>query len=42
VDKIGRILIVALRADTVYQFIVFRTFYPVQALIVAVACAAVP
>jgi hypothetical protein len=41
-EHIGRILIVALVLDTIYQLIVFKTFYPVQALIVAVACAVVP
>jgi hypothetical protein len=39
---IGRILIVALVLDTVYQVISLRAFYIVQALIVAVACAIVP
>jgi len=39
---IGRILIVALVLDTIYQLIVFKTFYPAQALIVAVTCAVVP
>lgn len=39
---IGRILIVALVLDTAYQIIVFRTFYPGEALIVAFVCAVVP
>ena len=39
---ITRIFIVALVLDTVYQLIVFKAFYVVQALIVAVACAIVP
>jgi hypothetical protein len=39
---IGRILIVALVLDTIYQLIVFKTFYPAQAVIVAVTCAVVP
>jgi hypothetical protein len=39
---IGRILIVALVLDTIYQLIVLKTFYPAQALIVAVTCAVVP
>ena len=37
-----RIFIVALVLDTVYQLIVLRAFYVVQALIVAVVCAIVP
>ena len=39
---ITRIFIVAIVLDTVYQLVVLRTFYVVQALIVAVACAIVP
>ena len=39
---ITRIFIVALVLDTVYQRLVFRAFYVVQALIVAVGCAIVP
>jgi hypothetical protein len=39
---IGRIVIVAIVLDTVYQLIALRAFYVVQALIVAVACAIVP
>ena len=39
---ITRIFIVAIVLDTVYQVMVLRTFYVVQALIVAVACAIVP
>ena len=39
---IGRIFIVALVLDTIYQIIALGAFYPVQALIVAVACAIVP
>ena len=39
---ITRIFIVAIVLDTVYQLIVLRAFYVVQALIVAVACAIVP
>ena len=38
----GRIFIVAVVLDTLYQLIVLRAFYPVQLLIVAVACAIVP
>ena len=38
----GRIFIVACVLDTTYQLLVFRTFYPIQMLIVAVACAIVP
>jgi hypothetical protein len=39
---ITRIFIVALVLDTVYQLTVFRTFYLIQTLIVAVVCAIVP
>ncbi len=38
----GRIFIVACVLDTTYQILVLRAFYPVQLLIVAVACAIVP
>lgn len=39
---VGRIVIIALVLDTLYQLIVFRAFYIVQALIVALVCAIVP
>ncbi len=39
---VGRIFIVAVVMDTTYQLLVLRAFYPVQVLIVAVACALVP
>lgn len=39
---IGRIIIVALVLDTIYQLIVFRAFYIVQAVIVALVCAVLP
>jgi hypothetical protein len=39
---IGRILIMALVLDTTYQIIVFRMFYPGQAIIVALVSAVVP
>ena len=39
---ITKIFIVAIVLDTVYQVMVLRAFYVVQALIVAVACAIVP
>ena len=38
----GRIFVVACVLDLTYQILVFRTFYPIQMLIVAVACAIVP
>jgi hypothetical protein len=38
----GRIFVIALVLDTTYQLVVLRWFYPVQLLIVAVACAIVP
>jgi hypothetical protein len=42
VRDIGRIFVMALVLDTTYQVMVLREFYPVQLLIVAVACAIVP
>ena len=39
---VGRIFLVAVLLDTTYQIIVLWAFYPVQLLIVAVACAIVP
>ena len=39
---VGRIFVVAVALDTVYQLMVLRWVYPVQVLIVAVACAVVP
>jgi len=39
---ITRIFVVAMVLDTAYQLMVFRAFYVVQALIVAVVCAIVP
>ena len=39
---IGRIFIVAIVLDTVYQLMVLRWVYPGQALIVAVVCAVMP
>jgi hypothetical protein len=39
---VGRIFIVAVVLDTIYQIIALRAFYIVQVLIVAVACAIVP
>ena len=39
---ITRIFLVAIALDTTYQVMVLRAFYPLQTLIVAVACAIVP
>ena len=39
---IGRVFIMALVMDTTYQLLVLRWLYPLQLLIVAVACAIVP
>ena len=39
---IGKVFIVAVVLDTVYQVMVFRFVYPVQVLFVAVVCAVVP
>jgi len=41
-EDFGRIFIVACVLDTTYQIVVYRAFYPVQMLIVAVVCALVP
>jgi hypothetical protein len=42
IKDIGRIFIVAIVLDIVYQIVVFRWVYPGQMLIVAVVCAIVP
>ena len=39
---IGKIFVMAIAIDTVYQLFMLRAFYPLQALIVAVAVAVVP
>jgi hypothetical protein len=39
---VGRVLVVALTLDTIYQLLVFKAFHPGQALVVATACAVVP
>jgi len=39
---IGRVFVIAVVLDTTYQLVVFRWIYPIQLLIVAVACAVVP
>ena len=39
---IGRVFVVAFVLDAIYQFIVFRWFYPAQSLIVAFALSIVP
>jgi hypothetical protein len=38
----GKILLIAILLDGIYQFIEFRTIYPVEALIVAVLLAFIP
>ena len=40
--SVGRVIILGLIMDTIYQFIVFRWFYPVEALLVAAILALVP
>jgi hypothetical protein len=40
--SVGRIFILAIVIDAVYQFIVLRWFYPGEALIVAIVLAIVP
>ena len=42
VKDIGRVFIVAIVLDTVYQLIVFHWVYPGQLLTVAIVCAVVP
>jgi hypothetical protein len=39
---IGRVFVVAIVLDTIYQLWVFRWVYPGEVLVVAVACAIVP
>jgi len=39
---IGRVFVVAVVLDTVYQWMVFRWIYPGEVLVVAVVCAIVP
>ena len=40
--SVGRVFIFAIVMDGIYQFIVFRWFYPVEALLVAIILALVP
>jgi hypothetical protein len=40
--SVGKVFVVALILDAVYQFKVFRWFYPSQALLVALSLAIVP
>jgi hypothetical protein len=42
VEDIGRVFAFAVVLDTTYQLFILRWLYPVQLLIVAVACAVVP
>lgn len=42
IKDVGRIFVVAVVLDTIYQLTVLRAFYPIQTLIVAVACAIMP
>jgi hypothetical protein len=39
---VGKVFIIAMILDAVYQFIVVRWFYPGEALVVAVVLAIVP
>ena len=41
-NDIGRVFLVAVVLDTVYQWMVFRFVYPGEVLVVAVICAIVP
>jgi hypothetical protein len=40
--SVGRVFVFAIVMDAIYQFVVFRWFYPVEALLVAVILALVP
>ena len=40
--SVGRIFILAIVIDAIYQFIIFRWFYPVEAILVAVILAFIP
>jgi hypothetical protein len=40
--SVGKVFILAILIDAVYQFMVFRFLYPVEALIIAVILAIVP
>ncbi len=40
--SVGRVFILGIIIDAIYQFVVFRWFYPVEALIVAAILALVP
>ena len=40
--SVGRVFILGIIMDAIYQFIVFRWFYPVEALLVAAILALVP
>ena len=42
VRDIGRVFLMAIAIDALYQWVMLRDFYPVQSLIVAVGCAIVP
>jgi len=42
VKDVGRIFLMAIVLDTVYQIFVLRFFYPGEVLVVAVVCAVVP
>jgi len=39
---IGRVFVIAVVLDTIYQLLVLRWIYPIQLLIMAVGCAVVP
>jgi hypothetical protein len=40
--SVGRIFILAIVIDAIYQFIIFRWFYPVEAILVAAILAFIP
>jgi hypothetical protein len=41
-DATGKIILIAIALDAIYQYITHKTFYPVEALIVAVLLAFIP
>jgi hypothetical protein len=41
-QDIGKIFVIAIAIDAVYQYVVFRWFYPFESIIVAVVLALIP
>ncbi len=40
--SVGKVMLIAIVLDGIYQFIEFKTFYPIEALIVAILLAFIP